>query len=345
MLARTTLLATAALAASLGLPLTTISAAAGPALLFDAADGRVLYAEDADNQWHPASLTKIMTAYLTFEAIKQGKLTRDTRITCSEIASIQGPTKVGLAPGASMTVEIGLAALIIKSANDVAVMLAEAVAGSHEAFVAQMNATAARLGMTRTWFANANGLPAPEQVTTARDMAKLAAAALRDYPEYAHMWSMLDVRVGRRILRSHNGLLTGYAGADGMKTGFICDSGFNVVASATRDGRKMVAVVLGESSGGERSVRAANLLEHGFQTHQWKALFSPPTLDTMPMAEDAKGPTTVRQTVRSYVCGTIRRAVAKAKRKKGQPVASEQQKTPAKKRARKASAAAAKTQQ
>jgi len=339
MLAPTTRLVAAAFVAGLSLS----PASAGPALLFDAADGRVLYAEDPDNQWHPASLTKIMTAYLTFGAIKEGKLTLETKITCSEIASLQGPTKVGLPVGSSMTVETALAALIIKSANDVAVMLAEAVAGSHEAFVAQMNATASRLGMTRTRFANANGLPAPEQITTARDLARLSAAVVRDYPEYAHMWSMLDVKVGKRHLRSHNGLLTNYAGADGLKTGFICDSGFNVVASATRDGRKMIAVVLGEPTGGERSVRAANLLEHGFQTHEWKALFAPPTLETMPMAEDAKGPTTIRQIVRSYVCGTgRRRAVAKSK-KKGQAV-SEQQKAPVKKRARKASAPAASQQ-
>ena len=342
MMAKSTRLVAATVAATLCLS----PASAGPALLFDAADGRVLYAEDPDNQWHPASLTKIMTAYLTFEAIKQGKLTLETKITCSEIASSQGPTKLGLAPGNTITVEMALAALIIKSANDVAVMLAEAVGGSHEAFVAQMNATAARLGMTRTRFANANGLPAPEQITTARDLAKLSAAVVHDYPEYAHMWAMLDAKVGKRHLRSHNGLLNNYAGADGMKTGFICDSGFNVVASATRDGRKMIAVVLGEPTGGERSVRAANLLEHGFQTHAWKALFAPPTLETLPVAEDVKGPVTIRQTVRSYVCGTVRRAVAKAKRKKGQAVAaSEQQQTPAKKRARKASAATAKTQQ
>ena len=343
MLARTTILASAVLAAALSLS----PAAAGPALLFDASDGKVLYAEDADNQWHPASLTKIMTAYLTFEAIKQGKLTLESKITCSEIASIQGPTKVGLPPGASITIETALAALIVKSANDVAVMLAEAVAGTHEAFVAQMNDAAARLGMTRTRFANANGLPAPEQITTARDLAKLSAAVVRDYPEYAHMWSMLDVKVGKRHLRSHNGLLTNYAGADGLKTGFICDSGFNVVASATRDGRKMIAVVLGEPTGGERTVRAANLLEHGFQTHAWKELFPQPTLETLPMAEDAKGATTIRQIVKSYVCGTggRRRAVAKAKRKKGQVASEQQQKAAAKKRARKASAATAKSQQ
>jgi D-alanyl-D-alanine carboxypeptidase len=340
MMARITRLAAVSVAAALCLS----PASAGPALLFDAADGRVLYAEDPDHQWHPASLTKIMTAYLTFEAIKEGKLTLETKITCSEIASIQGPTKVGLPPGASMTVETALQALIIKSANDVAIMLAEAVAGSHEAFVEQMNATAARLGMTRTRFANANGLPAPEQVSTARDLAKLSATVVHDYPQYAPMWSMLDVRVGKRHLRSHNGLLTNYAGADGLKTGFICDSGYNVVASATRDGRKMIAVVLGEPTGGERTVRAANLLEHGFQTHAWKSLFPTPTLETLPMTEDAKGPTTIRQIVRSYVCGTGgRRRVAKTK-KKGQLVSEQQQKAPAKKRAKKASAATSGTQ-
>ena len=331
MLARLTKLALAVAVAALASP-----AGAGPALLFEAGDGRVLYAEDADNQWHPASLTKIMTAYVTFEALKEGKLTMASKIGCSELASGQAPSKIGLPVGAEMTVEKALQALIVKSANDVAVMLAEAVSGTQEAFAARMNATAARLGMTRTKFVNANGLPAPEQVTTARDLAKLATAALRDYPEYGQLWSMLEVRVGKRRLHTHNGLLTNYAGADGMKTGFICDSGFNVVASATREGRKLVAVVLGEATGRERSVRAANLLEHGFQTIKWKEMFAPPTLDTMPIPEDAKGPMTMRQSVISYECGTGgRRAVAKRKKKgSGQAVSEKpgkQQKAPAKK--------------
>jgi D-alanyl-D-alanine carboxypeptidase len=291
-------------------------ASAGPALLFDAADGRVLYAEDADNQWHPASLTKIMTAYLTFEALKDGKLALASKIGCSELASSQSPSKVGLPVGAEMTVEAALQALIVKSANDVAIMLAEAVAGSQEAFVERMNAAAARLGMTRTRFANANGLPAPEQVTTARDLARLAKAVLHDFPEHAPLWSMLEVRLGKRRLHTHNGILTNYPGADGMKTGFICDSGFNVVASATRDGHKLIAVVLGEATGSERTVRAANLLEHGFTTWQWKQLFQAATLDAMPIAEDAKGPMTMRQAVLSYECGT-RRAVANVRKKKG----------------------------
>jgi D-alanyl-D-alanine carboxypeptidase len=193
-------------------------------------------------------------------------------------------------------------------------MLAEAVSGSHEAFVDYMNGTAGRLGMTRTKFANANGLPDPEQVTTARDMAKLAAAVVRDFPQYAPMWSMLEMRIGKRRLHTHNGLLTNYAGADGMKTGFICDSGFNVVASATRAGHKLIAVVLGEATGQERSVRAAGLLEHGFRTHRWKSLFTPRTLDNLPVDESAKTSVTKPRRVISVVCGTGGRVAAKVKK-------------------------------
>ena len=297
-------------------------AAAGPALLFDATNGRILYAEDQDNQWHPASLTKIMTALLVFEAIRDGKLTLETKIGCSELAHSQPPSKVGLPVGAEMTVETALQALILKSANDVAVMLAEAVAGSQEAFVVRMNATAARLGMTRTVFANANGLPAPEQVTTARDLARLTVAVMRDFPAYASMWATVEMRIGKRRLRTHNSLLANYDGADGIKTGFICDSGFNIVASATRDGRRLVAVVLGEVTGRERSTRAANLLEHGFQTHAWKAMFGMESIDTMPVAADAQGVVSIRSAVISWACGTGRRRVlARAKRKRGQAVA------------------------
>jgi D-alanyl-D-alanine carboxypeptidase len=294
----------------------SLPASAGPALLFDAADGKILYAEDPDDQWHPASLTKIMTAYVTFEAIKDGKLALTSKISCSELANSQSPIKIGLPVGAEMTVEQGLQALIVKSANDVAVMLAEAVAGSQQAFVERMNTTAVRLGMTRTNFSNANGLPDPQQVTTARDLARLASAVLHDFPEHAQLWSMLEVRIGKRRLHTHNGLLTNYEGADGLKTGFICDSGFNVVASATRDGVKMIAVVLGEPTGRERSLRAASLLEHGFLTRTWLELFDAPTLATMPMSADAKGPTTMREAVVSYACGTARR-VAKVHKKKG----------------------------
>jgi D-alanyl-D-alanine carboxypeptidase len=280
------------------------TALAGPTLLFDAGDGSVLYAEDADVLWHPASLTKIMTAYLTFEALKAGKVTGDTKIPVSEAANAQPPSKVGLPVGASMPVDLALKALIIKSANDVAVMLAEAVGGTEAEFVGRMNATAKRLGMTRTVFVNPNGLPAPEQVTTARDLGKLSRAVLKDFPEYALLWSMADMQIGRRRLGSHNGLLKTYVGADGLKTGFTCDSGYNVVASATRDGRRLMAVVLGESSGRDRTIRAQSLLEHGFQTRDWRGLFQKTTsLDTLKDDGGDKGVTSVRQSVVTWSCG------------------------------------------
>ncbi len=279
-------------------------AAAGPTLLFDAGDGTVIYHEDADQIWHPASLTKIMTAYLTFEALKAGKLTLDTKITCSEAANAQTPSKIGLPVGGTLTVDLAIKALIIKSANDVAVMLAEAIGGTEAEFVAKMNATAKRLGMTRTNYVNPNGLPAAEQVTTARDLAKLSRAVLKDFPEYVSLWSMADMRIGRRRLGTHNGLLKTLEGADGLKTGFTCDSGYNVVASATRDGRRLMAVVLGESSGRDRTIRAQSLLEHGFQARDWKSLFQRTvTLETLPDAGVAGGPTSVRQSVQNWDCG------------------------------------------
>jgi len=198
----------------------------------------------------------------------------------------------------------------MKSANDVAVMLAEAVSGSHEAFVDYMNGMAGRLGMTRTKFANANGLPDPDQVTTARDMGKLAAAIVRDFPQYAYMWALREMRVGKQHLRTRNVLLTHYPGADGMKAGFICDSGFNLVASATRANHKLIAVVLGEATVQDRSLRAASLLEHGFRTYAWKSLFGLQTLDTMRIDEAAKLTVTKPVKVYSPVCGTGVRPVA-----------------------------------
>lgn len=280
---------------------------AGPALLFDAGSGAVLYADDPDNLWHPASLTKIMTSYVVFEAVKAGKLTLDQKITMSELATQQPPSKIGLPAGAELTVEHALKILIIKSANDVAIMLAEAAAGSQEAFVERMNATAKRLGMTRTAFVNPNGLPAPEQVTTAHDLARLSRAVMRDFPEYAAWWGMYDFKLGKLHVVTHNQLLKTFEGADGLKTGFICDSGYNVVASATRDGRRLMAVILGETTGGERNLRAASLLEHGFQQYGWKQLFNAKTIDNIGIAADAKPITKMQETVISWECGARKR--------------------------------------
>jgi D-alanyl-D-alanine carboxypeptidase len=248
-------------------------ASAGPALVFEPYNGTVFYAEDPDAQWFPASLTKLMTAYVTFQALKAGAVTPDTKLICSKEATEQAPSKLWLKVGESITLDVALKVLIVQSANDVAVMIAEGVAGSQEAFVQRMNEAAQHLGMTRTNFANVNGLPDERQFTTARDLAKLSRAIIIAFPEHADLFTTVEVQVGKQIMRTHNGLLLSLPGADGMKTGFICNSGFNVVASATRDGRKLVAVVLGEQSLATRRVRATDLLENGFRRYFWKSLF------------------------------------------------------------------------
>jgi D-alanyl-D-alanine carboxypeptidase len=290
-------------------------AGAGPVMLIEADSGRVLYADEQDHQWYPASLTKIMTAYLTFDALKAGRLKPDDTVTVSEKAFIQAPSKLGLPVGAEITVDLAIRALVVKSANDVAVMLAEKIGGSEEDFVSLMNDTAQRLGMTRTHFVNANGLPVAGQMTTARDLARLSRAVLRDFPDQNAMWSLPEVRVGKQRIKSHNGLLRSFEGADGMKTGFICDSGFNVVASATRDNRRLIAVVLGEPSGRDRNLRAAGLLDHGFEAAEWKAYFGAPTIDSLPLDPQAKEVASVRSSVVSWDCGG-RRLARKVNRRK-----------------------------
>jgi D-alanyl-D-alanine carboxypeptidase len=290
-------------------------AEAGPALVIESQSGLVIYSEDADQPWHPASLTKLMTAYVTFQAIRDGKLSLEDNISCSQHALEQPPSKIGLPVGAQMSVDLALKALIVKSANDVAIMLAERVAGSEPAFVDMMNQTANRLGMTQTRFFNANGLPHPEQVTTARDMALLAQALIKEFPQHAYLYSLPAFKLGNRFMRSHNSLLRTFDGADGMKTGFICASGYNVVASARRGDRQIVAVVLGERSNSARTIRAASLIQHGFDTFTWKALFSTP-LDQM--AVDTSGPrapgnlqTVVCQPQRVYTKQELRNRVKK----------------------------------
>ncbi|MBS0240942.1 MAG: D-alanyl-D-alanine carboxypeptidase [Proteobacteria bacterium] len=312
----------ARLGAALAALLVPVAASANPALLFDAASGRVLYAEDQDTQWFPASLTKIMTAYVTFDALRTGKLKLTDTVEMSEKASLQEPSKLGLPVGSEITVDLAIRALVVKSANDVAIMLAEKIGGgSEDSFVELMNKTAERLGMSRTHFENANGLPSPGQVTTARDLGRLAAAVLRDFPEYQQLWSLPDVRIGKIHLMSHNGLLKSFAGADGMKTGFICDAGFNIVASATRDGQRLIAIVLGEPSGRDRNLRAAALLDHGFETSAWKA--DAPTLQSLAMDPAAKGAQSVRLSVVAWDCGGRRPAAHRPHRrgvaKKAQP--------------------------
>ena len=284
------------------------AASAGPALVFEPYNGTVFYAEDPDAAWFPASLTKLMTAYVAFQALKDGSVKPDTNVICSKKATEQAPSKLWLKEGEAITLDVALKVLIVKSANDVALMIAETVSGSEEAFVARMNEAAQRLNMTRTVFANVNGLPNERQVTTARDLAKLARAIIIEFPEHADLFTTVQVQVGKKVLRTHNGLLVNYPGADGMKTGFICNSGFNVVASATREGRKLVAVILGEPSVASRRERAVDLLDNGFKRYFWKSLFGT-SLDGLAIqASLSSGPTHLRDSV----CGAGK---LKAKRK------------------------------
>jgi D-alanyl-D-alanine carboxypeptidase len=233
-------------------------------LVVEADTGKVLQAENATYPWYPASVTKMMTAYVTLKAVKDGRISLDTLLTVSPVAASQSPSKMGFRPGIQVTVDNALKMMMVKSANDMAAVLAEGVGGSIDGFSAQMNQTAQRLGMTQTSYVNPNGLPAEGQVTSARDLAILARAILRDLPEYEYFMHIPSIRYGRRVTQNFNKLIGRFPGADGFKTGFICASGYNLVASATRNGKRLIAVVLGASSGKVRAVRAAQLLDRGF---------------------------------------------------------------------------------
>ena len=233
-------------------------------LVVEADTGKVLQADNATMPWYPASVTKIMTAYVTLKAVKEGRLSLDTLLTVSPVAASQSPSKMGFRPGMQVTVDNALKMMMVKSANDMAVVLAEGVGGSVDGFSAMMNQTAQKLGMTQTSYVNPNGLPADGQITSARDLAILARAVIRDLPEYEYFMHIPSIRYGRRVTQNFNKLIGRYPGADGFKTGFICASGYNLVASATRNGKRLIAVVLGASSAQARAVRAAQLLERGF---------------------------------------------------------------------------------
>ena len=294
-------------------------ATAGPAMLFDAATGTVFYAEDVDQIWHPASLTKLMTAYVTFKALKDGKLKLDETLTVGDSAVKMPPSKLGLKSGETISVDLAIKAMVVKSANDMAVTIAQAVAGSEQGFTELMNTEAVRLGMTKSHYANASGLPNDEQLTSARDLAILTRALIRDFPDQAYLFSMASVRVGNRDVETHNTLLKTYDGADGMKTGFICDSGYNIIASATREGHRLIAVVLGEQSSASRNVRAAAMLDFGFQNYLWKTMFGQATIDTIQGAPtDTATAVSLRQEVSSCVPHVSARSRAKGRaRRKG----------------------------
>jgi D-alanyl-D-alanine carboxypeptidase len=239
---------------------------AGPSLVVDAATGAILSEDNATLAWHPASTTKMMTAYVALRAVRAGRIGLETAIPASPKAAAQPRVKVYIRAGQEVTLDTALKIMMVKSANDIAYVIAEGVGGTVENFIAMMNAEARRLGMADTEFRNPNGWHHPEQQTSARDLAILTMTMLREFPDYADYWGIGAVQLGRQVLNNTNGLIGRYSGANGFKTGFVCASGFNVVATATRGGRTLIAVVLGAYSGAERTVRAAQLLDAGFSS-------------------------------------------------------------------------------
>jgi D-alanyl-D-alanine carboxypeptidase len=237
----------------------------GPYILADAQTGRVYEDYDALRPWYPASTSKLMTLYVVFRAIQSGAITFDLPVTITPHAAAEPPSKMGFKPGTVLTLENALKIMMVKSANDIAMAVAEAVGGSQDGFASRMNAEAQRLGMTRSQWVNPNGLPDPRQITTARDMAVLARALLNEFPQYRDYYRIPAIQFGGRIIKNYNPLLERYPGANGMKTGFICASGFNLIGSAQRNGREVIAVVFGEHSGKARAEHAAALLDEGLQ--------------------------------------------------------------------------------
>ncbi len=237
---------------------------ATPYLVVDADSDQVLMENEATAPWYPASLTKLMTVYVALDAVRNGKLTLDTPLIMSARAARMPPSKMGFRPGTEVTLDNALKMLMVKSPNDVAVMVAEGVSGSVEAFADAMNADAQRLGLRELHFVNPNGLHNPAHVSSARDMAMIARALLHEFPEHAGLFSIGALQLGNRYIPNHNGLLGRYPGADGMKTGFTCPAGFNVVASANHSGRRLIVVVLGAPSAKTRNQEAADLFDRGF---------------------------------------------------------------------------------
>jgi D-alanyl-D-alanine carboxypeptidase len=240
------------------------------AIVVDAKSGEILYAKHADSPRYPASITKIMTLYLTFEALASGKLHPDDRVVFSPHAAAQAPSKLGVRPGDSITVTEAIESMTTLSANDAAVAMGEKLGGTESRFAALMTLRAQELGMQNTHFVNANGLPDSRNLSTARDIAILSRAAMRDYPQYYHYFSLEDFNFRGRQIVSHNHLLG--PGVDGLKTGFTNASGFNIAISGVRDNRRLIVVVMGGPTRVARDQNAEDLLLTGFNVIRRRAL-------------------------------------------------------------------------
>ncbi|WP_332659266.1 serine hydrolase [Brevundimonas sp.] len=241
------------------------------AIVVDAESGEVLFQRYADNRRFPASITKVMTLYLTFEALSEGKIKLDDVLTVSSHAASQPPSKLGLGAGQTISLDNAMRATAVRSANDMAVAIAEHVGGSESRFAARMTAKARELGMTQTQYVNANGLPDSRQITTARDLAVLARAVMRDYPQYYRYFGLHDWAYNGRDYRNTNGLLRAGNGYDGMKTGYTNASGYNLAASSVRDGKRLITIVLGGRTTASRNAHVAALMDTGFDVERARA--------------------------------------------------------------------------
>ncbi|MGD1876615.1 MAG: serine hydrolase [Kiloniellaceae bacterium] len=256
-------------------------------IVVDADSGQVLHAVNADTRNFPASLTKMMTLYLLFEALEKGKLKLDDKLTASKRAVGMPPSKLGLKQGETIKVEDAIMALTTKSANDVAVVIAEALAGKETTFAKLMTERAQEIGMSRTTFRNASGLPNRAQKSTARDMVRLAKALMEDFPQYYHYFSETSFSYHGRSYRNHNRLLKAYNGTDGIKTGYTRASGFNLVSSVERSGRRIIAVVFGGKTAKSRDNHMVKLLDRGFTK---MASMGVQTIPPVPVANPFQNP-------------------------------------------------------
>ena len=241
------------------------------AIVIDAATGEVLFARNADSRRYPASLTKMMTLYLAFEALSQGKANVNDVLTISPRAASQPPSKLGLAAGQTITLDDAMRATAVRSANDMALAIGEHIGGSEARFTNMMTLKAEQLGMTQTRYFTANGLPDARQITSARDQAILARAIMRDFPQYYSYFGLHDWAYNGRNYRNTNGLLPTGRGYDGMKTGYTNASGYNLAASAVRDGRRLITIVLGGRSTASRNAHVAELMDTGFEVERRRA--------------------------------------------------------------------------
>ena len=256
----------------------SVRAAPYAAMVMDARTGEVLHSRNADSRLHPASLTKMMTLYIAFQAVERGEISLDTKVKISQFAAAEPPSKLGLQPGQRIALRYLIRAAAVKSANDAATAIGEAISGSEAAFARRMNRTAKALGMTRTTFKNAHGLTESGHLSTARDMTILGRHLLYDYPQYYNLFSRTTTHAGvREVANTNRRLLAAYKGADGIKTGYTRAAGFNLVASAERGKERIIATVFGGKSTASRNARVAELLDLGFRRAPSRAPLRKPT--------------------------------------------------------------------